>query len=206
MKLSSLLWKENYHAAQKLDEGDVSSRLLALHCVEAWAVGNKGKTLQLCRKLGEGEVILGTALVAYMGEVPVHRVVFHNGDPRQGRCTLPEHKLCAGGRVGRVGVKGGVSGGGGGMRGGGGGVLHSVNRGCFLSGCSLGPKVSPREVVRYRRDGGLVDGGILSATVCVVSPLCIIDCILLCHIGQRVLGFPQGGSKTGVIVPDINLA
>ena len=78
MKLSSLLSKEDYHAAKKLDEGDVPARLLALHCVEAWAVGDKGKTLQLCRKLGEGEVILGRALVAYMGEVPVHRVVFHD--------------------------------------------------------------------------------------------------------------------------------
>ena len=68
--------------------------------------------MQLCGKLGEGEVVLGSPLLPDVGEVPVHRVVLHHGDPRQRRCALPEHKLRTGGRVGGVGVEGGVRGGG----------------------------------------------------------------------------------------------
>ena len=86
------------------------------------------------------------------------------------------------------------------------GVLHSVDGSSLLSGCTLGSQVPPGEVVRDRGDRRLVDRGVLATAVRVIPPLGVVDRVLLGHIRQRVLGFPQGSSKTGFIVPDVDLA
>ena len=82
--------------------------------VKARTVGHHGEALQLVRQLGEGEVVLGGAVVGDVGEVPVHGVVLHHRDPGQGG-ERAQHELCADRGLRGVGVERGVRGGGGRM-------------------------------------------------------------------------------------------